>query len=73
MIQEIVKFNAVDGITLDGFFNKCDKSTNKLLIQIHGMTSNCFKYRNNVIAEEVAQLEIDTLGFNNRGSDVAKL
>ena len=73
MIQEIVKFNATDGITLDGYINKCEKNTKKILIQIHGMTSNCFKYRNNVIADAVANLGIDTFCFNNRGSEIAKL
>lgn len=73
MTQEIVKFYATDGITLDGYINKSEKPSNKLLIQVHGMTSNCFKYRENAISDKVAEIGIDTLCFNNRGSEVAKL
>lgn len=73
MSQEIVRFSATDGVTLDGFIYKCDKPTKKVLIQVHGMTSNCFKYRNMEIADSFAKIEVDSLIFNNRGSEVAKL
>ena len=43
MSIEIVRFKAKDEIYLDGILNKCEEKTNKILIQIHGMTSNCFK------------------------------
>lgn len=72
MITKIIKFNATDGIILDGFLNKCQKNTNSILIQIHGMTSNCFKNREKVISNKVAELNIDTLCFNNRGSEIIK-
>ena len=71
-MEQIVKFNATDGVVLDGFFNKCEKNTNKILIQIHGMTSNCFKNREKVISKTVQNIGIDTLCFNNRGSDVVR-
>ncbi len=73
MTQEVVKFYATDGITLDGYINKNETGSNKILIQVHGMTSNCFKYRENAISSKVSELGIDTLCFNNRGSEVAKL
>lgn len=72
MITEIIKFKACDGIKLDGFINKCEKPTNKLLISVHGMTSNCFKDRDKVISHELQELNIDTLCFNNRGSDIVR-
>ena len=72
MITKIIKFNATDGIILDGYLNKCQKNTNSILIQIHGMTSNCFKNRDNIISNKVAELNIDTLCFNNRGSEIIK-
>ena len=72
MIIKIIKFNATDGIILDGYLNKCQKNTNSILIQIHGMTSNCFKNRDNIISNKVAELNIDTLCFNNRGSEIIK-
>ena len=72
MIVEIVKFNATDGIHLDGILYKCDSTSKKVLIQIHGMTSNCFKNRDKTIAEKVNEIGIDVLDFNNRGSDIVR-
>ena len=72
MSVEIVKFNATDGIHLDGILYKCDSTSKKILIQIHGMTSNCFKNRDKTIAEKVNEIGIDVLDFNNRGSDVVR-
>lgn len=72
MSIDIVKFNASDGIILDGILNKCEENTNKILIQIHGMVSNCFKKRERTIAQKVEKMGIDTLCFNNRGSEVVR-
>ena len=72
MITKIIKFNATDGIILDGYLNKCQENTNSILIQIHGMTSNCFKNREKIISSKVEELNIDTLCFNNRGSEIIK-
>ena len=33
MITKITKFNATDGIILDGYLNKCQENTNSILIQ----------------------------------------
>ena len=72
MITKITKFNATDGIILDGYLNKCQENTNSILIQVHGMTSNCFKNRDKMISSKVEELNIDTLCFNNRGSEIIK-
>lgn len=72
MITKIINFNATDGIILDGIINKCENDTDKILIQIHGMTSNCFKKREKIISNKVSNLNIDTLCFNNRGSEIIK-
>lgn len=72
MLTEIIKFNAKDGIILDGFINKSDKTSKKILITIHGMVSNCFKNREKVISEELTSIGIDTMHFNNRGSDIIR-
>ncbi len=73
MSIELIKIQATDGVTLDGYLNKCNEKTNKTIIQIHGMTSNCFRYRESRIQEEVKKIGFDTLCFNNRGSEVARL
>ena len=72
MATKIIKFNATDGIVLDGILHKCENATDEILIQIHGMTSNCFKNRELMIANKVMELNIDTLCFNNRGSEIVK-
>lgn len=72
MTTEIIKFLATDGIKLDGILNKCDRKTSKVLIQIHGMTSNCFKKRDELINKKVSELGIDCIRFNNRGSQIIK-
>ena len=72
MITKIVKFKATDGIILDGILQKCEKNTDKILIEVHGMTSNCFKEREKIIANKVKELDVDTLCFNNRGSEIIK-
>ena len=59
-------------IYLDGILNKCETNSKKILIQIHGMTSNCFKNRDKTIAKKVNEIGIDVLNFNNRGSDVVR-
>lgn len=72
MNTEIVRFRATDGINLDGILYKCDTDSKKILIQIHGMTSNCFKRRDRAIAKKVDEIGIDVLDFNNRGSDIVR-
>lgn len=72
MQTKIIQFNSIDNIILDGYLNKCDNKTDKVLIEIHGMTSNCFKNREKIIANEVCKLNIDTICFNNRGSEIVK-
>lgn len=69
---EIINFRAKDGIKLDGFLCRSRNKTKKVLIQVHGMTSNCFKKRNMIIANVIKELGIDTLSFDNRGSHVVK-
>ncbi len=72
MSTEIIKFTATDDITLNGYINKSNVSTNKVLIEIHGMASNCFKNRNKIIAQAVEKLGIDTICFDTRGSEIVK-
>lgn len=68
----LVEFKAEDGMKLDGYIHKCDTENKKILIQIHGMTSNCFKKREKVIASKIDNINIASLCFNTRGSEILK-
>ena len=63
-------FKATDGVKLKGIIYKSQSETQKILISVHGMATNCIKERDEKIAEKVNQLNIDFLAFNNRGHDL---
>ena len=71
MSIEIVHFKAEDEINLTGIIYKSEKETDKILISVHGMVSNCLKRRNEEIANKINNISIDLLAFNNRGHDIA--
>ena len=70
--MEKIEFTATDGINLDGFIYKCKEKTDTVILSVHGMSSNCFKVRETVIAEEINKENIDYFCFNNRGSELVK-
>ena len=70
MDAKAVKFSAKDNIILNGIIYKNNNKTDKVLIQIHGMTSDCFKTRNQIIADAIKDIQVDTIDFNNRGSGI---
>ena len=70
MSKEIIEFCAEDGIILNGYINKSKIKTDKILIETHGMSSNCFKSREKIIAENLEKVNIDTICFNNRGNGI---
>lgn len=70
--MEKIDFLATDGILLNGFIYKTDKNNGKIILDIHGMSSNCFKDRNTIIAKKANESGIDYFGFNNRGSELVK-
>ena len=72
MANNLVEFQAQDGIILDGYIHKSNENNQAILIEIHGMGSNCFKSREKIIANEVEKLNIDSLCFNTRGSEIVK-
>ena len=69
---EIIHINTDDGLILDGMLCSGDKQTDKILIQTHGMTSNCFTKRDNAIASKIQDLGIDTICYNNRGGEIVR-
>lgn len=70
MNLEKVYFEATDRLELVGLLHKSDINTKKIIISVHGMTSNCLKKREDVIANFATKEVIDYFGFNNRGHDV---
>lgn len=70
MNVDLIDFYAEDGVLLNGFI--ANTSSQKIVIATHGMSSNCFKYRERVIAEECLKNDIAFLGYNNRGSELVK-
>ena len=67
---ETVFLKATDGVDLKGIIYKSQRKTQKILISIHGMATNCIKKRDEKIAEKTNDLNIDVLTFNNRGHDL---
>lgn len=67
---EKIYFNSTDNLELVGLLHKGNTESKKVVISIHGMTSNCLKKRDDVIAQNVIKEGIDFFSFNNRGNGV---
>ncbi len=67
---EKIYFQATDGLELDGLLHKGEKKSSSVILSVHGMTSNCLKKREDVIAREAIENGIDYFSFNNRGHDI---
>lgn len=72
MKLELIEFNAIDGVKLNGYINRGTKDNKNVLIEIHGMTSNCFKEREKTIAQIVENIGLDTICINTRGSEICR-
>ena len=70
--MEKIDFIATDGIELCGILYKGKEKTDKIILAVHGMTSNCFKKRDDIIAKKANEEGIDYFCFNNRGSEIIK-
>lgn len=70
--MKIINFLATDGINLTGILYNIDNKTDKVILSIHGMSSNCFKKREEIIAKKANENGIDYFCFNNRGSELTK-
>lgn len=70
--MEQIEFLATDGIILDGLLYKSKERTNKVILAVHGMSSNCMKKRDQVISEKANENNIDYFCFNNRGSELVR-
>lgn len=70
MNVDLIDFYAEDGVLLNGFISKANSK--KIVISTHGMSSNCFKERERVIAKNCLDNNISFLSYNNRGSELVK-
>lgn len=67
-----IDFLATDGIKLNGFLHEGKEKANKIILSVHGMSSNCLKEREDKLSSYMNENNIDYFCFNNRGSELVK-
>lgn len=69
---EKVYFNLEDDVELVGLLQKPDNNlnTHEVVISVHGMQSNCFKKREDILANTINKAGIAYFAFNNRGTEI---
>ncbi len=67
-----IDFLATDGVILNGLLYEGQEKTKDVILAVHGMSSNCFKNRDDIIAKKANEQQIDYFCFNNRGSELVK-
>lgn len=65
-----ISFMTEDNVKLDGILYESNILTKEVVISIHGMSSNCFKKREDILADEITKGNISYFCFNNRGHDL---
>lgn len=65
-----IYFSTEDQIELVGLLETPEEPTNKVVISIHGMQSNCLKQRETILSENITKSGIAYFAFNNRGAEV---
>lgn len=64
-----IDFLATDGIKLNGFLYEGKEKTNKIVLSIHGMSSNCLKKREDIFSSYMNENNIDVPLFMRWGND----
>ena len=69
---EKVYFKSIDNLNLIGLLHNPDqnKKVDTVVISVHGITSNCLKYRDDVLAKIFTDRGVAYFAFNNRGHDI---
>ncbi len=69
---EKIYFDLEDDVELFGLLQKPDNNinTDEVVISIHGMQSNCFKKREDILAKKINEAGIAYFAFNNRGTEI---
>ena len=70
MIEKIY-FELEDNVELVGLLHLPQEKTDEVVISIHGMQSNCFKRREDILSKEINNVGIAYFAFNNRGTEIA--
>lgn len=70
MIIEKIYFEIEDKVELVGLLHKPENNTKEVVISIHGMQSNCFKKREDILANQITNSGIAYFAFNNRGQEL---
>ena len=70
--MKLINFLATYGIELNGILYNSKTPTKKIILAVHGMSSNCMKERDEIIAQYANKNDIDYFCFNNRGSELVK-
>lgn len=68
---EKVYFELEDKVELVGLLYTPVNKTQEVIISIHGMQSNCFKKREDILSRVINENNYAYFAFNNRGSEIA--
>ena len=68
---EKIYFKSIDNLNLIGLLHSPEENKgDTVIISMHGITSNCLKYREDVLAKMTTNIGIAYFTFNNRGHDI---
>lgn len=70
---EKIYFDTDDNIELFGLLQRPDNNieTDEIVISVHGMQSNCYKKREDILGNTINKSGIAYFAFNNRGTEIA--
>ncbi len=70
---EKVYFELEDNVELFGLLQRPDSNleTDEVVISVHGMQSNCFKKREDILGHTINEAGMAYFAFNNRGTEIA--
>ena len=53
-----IDFLATDGVVLNGLLYESQEKTQDIILAVHGMSSNCFKKRDEIIASKANEANV---------------
>ena len=70
---EKIYFDTDDNVELFGLLQRPDNNleTDEIVISVHGMQSNCYKKREDILGNTINKSGIAYFAFNNRGTEIA--